>query len=160
MLIPFDRKKNDKNVFKYMVLSIAFIGVFYILIVESSISVMGIDLVIQYKDTLLAVVRRIDLPNLQVLRRLDGIFLLIWIMNMFTTILVYAYGCLFLLNKLFKRIRFSVLSSIVFLIAFVVALVPQTKEQIEKMSDYASYIGLVPAIVMPMILFIRMKVGE
>ena len=74
-LIPFNKKVNDKKVFRYVTLMITFIGVLYISAVESCISVMGVDNIVYYDDALLATIRRIYIEPLEFLSRLDGIFL-------------------------------------------------------------------------------------
>ncbi|PAB59761.1 GerAB/ArcD/ProY family transporter, partial [Anaeromicrobium sediminis] len=64
IIIPFN-KKNNKRIFKYTAFMVGVIGILYILIVESCISVMGVDSIIHYKDALFATIRRIDIKSLE-----------------------------------------------------------------------------------------------
>lgn len=159
-VIPFDKKENSRKVFIYNILMIAFIGFLYILVVESCISVMGVDGIIYYKDSLLATIRRIEVPYLQFLRRLDGVFLPIWIMTLFCTLILAAYGSVFLTGKLFKKITHKKTSLVLVIISFIVAQIPGTINDVEKLLDYVSYLGLVAAGPIPIILLIATKVKK
>lgn len=159
-VIPFHRKKNDKRVFKYTIFMIGFIGFLYILIVESCVSVMGADLIIHYKDALLATIRRIDIQSLQFLRRLDALFLLAWIMAVFCTLLLSAYGTVFLVSQCCKKIPFSTTAFIIIFISFIVSLMPKTIKEIEMILKYIDYGVLLTAGIIPSILFVLTKVKK
>ena len=75
-LVPFHKEINDKSIFRYVTFIIIYIGFLYIFIVESCISVLGPDNIIYYKDALMATIRRIDIPYLDFLSRLDGIYVM------------------------------------------------------------------------------------
>lgn len=159
-IIPFDRKKNTKKVFKYTILMIGSIGLLYIIVVESCVSVMGVDGIVNYKDALFATIRRIDIESLQFLRRLDGIFLPIWIMAVFCTITIFAYGTVFLLSKWFKKTNFNFLTLIVFMISFFVYRIPKSFDDVQKVLKYTSYLGILTIVIIPGILFIITKVKK
>ncbi|QXM07085.1 GerAB/ArcD/ProY family transporter [Crassaminicella indica] len=158
-VIPFN-KKNSKNVLKYTVFIVAFVGIIYILVAESCISVMSVDGIIHYNDAVLATIRRIDIQSLQFIRRLDGIFLIIWIMAIFCTMIIWAYGGIFLLSKFFKKVHFNYLALVVVIMAYIVSLIPTTFEQVQKILNYVSYYGLVCMVLIPAILFFITKVKK
>lgn len=157
-IIPFNKKVNNKKVFKYTVSMIVFIGFLYILVVESCVSVIGVDGIIYYKDALLATIRRIDIEWLQYLRRLDGIFLMSWIMSIFCTVTIFAYGSIFLLSKYFRNVSFNLLAFIVMAISFYLSQVPETFDEIQKIMDYSSYLGFATIVFIPVLLLIITKV--
>ncbi|SKC85608.1 GerAB/ArcD/ProY family transporter [Maledivibacter halophilus] len=159
-VIPFDKKENSKRLFLYNILIIALIGFLYILVVQSCISVMGVDGIILYKDSLLATIRRIDIPYLQFFRRLDGIFLPIWIISLFCTLILAAYGSIFLTGKLFKKFQHKKIFFIIFTASFIVAQIPRTINDIEKLLDYTSYLGVIVVAPIPILLFIATKVKK
>ncbi|WP_176461972.1 GerAB/ArcD/ProY family transporter [Anaeromicrobium sediminis] len=159
-IISFDKKKNNKRIFKYTALMVGFIGILYILIVESCISVMGVDGIVHYKDALFATIRRVDIKSLEFLERIDGIFLIIWIMGMFCTASIEAYGSIFLMSKWFKNIHFNLLAFIVILLSFIVCHIPKTVNDVEKIMDYLSYGTLVAAGFIPATLFLITKVKK
>ncbi len=159
-IISFNKKKNNKRIFKYTAFMVGFIGILYILIVESCISIMGVDGIVHYKDALFAVIRRVDIKSLQFLERLDAIFLTIWIMGMFCTASIEAYGSIFLMSKWFKNIHFNLLAFIVIFLSFIVGQIPKTINEVEKIMDYISYLGIVTAGLIPTILFLITKVKK
>lgn len=159
-IIPFSKTINGKKVFKYTTSMIVFIGLLYILVVESCISVIGIDGIIYYKDALLATIRRIDIEWLQFLKRLDGIFLMSWIMSTFCTIALFSYGTVFLLSKYFKKINLKLLIFILMVISYYVSLLPKTFDDVQKIMDYSSYLGFPTVSFIPIVLLIITKVKK
>ncbi len=159
-IISFNKNKNNKRIFKYTVFMVGFIGILYILIVESCISVMGVESIVYYKDTLFTTIRRIDLKSLQFLERIDGIFLTVWMMGIFCTISLEAYASIFLISKLFKHINFKFIASIVMVLSFIIAQIPRTVDEVEKIMNYISYLGIATAGFIPTILFLITKVKK
>lgn len=160
IIIPFNRKENNKKIFKYTTLMVSFIGLLYILVVEACVSVMGVDGIIHYKDALYATIRRVDIQSLQFLRRLDSIFLIAWIMSIFTTITLAAYGCIFILSKLLNKIKFNILAFFVIILSFLVSMVPKTTDEIQKVLDYTGYGVFLTGALIPVILLIITKVKK
>lgn len=158
-IIPIT-EKNTNRVFKYTTFMIGFIGIYYIILSESCISVTGIDEIVHYKDALLATIRRVDIPYLEFLRRLDGIFLIAWTLGIFTTITIFAYGTIFFISKWFENISFNVLSFIVLFISFIVSQIPNTIYKVEKIMEYITFIGLFSATIIPITLLIITKVKK
>jgi spore germination protein len=158
-IIPFTQK-NNSSVFKYTTFTVIGIGVFYIMVVQSCISVIGVDEIIHYDDALYATIRTVDIPAFQFIRRLDGIFLITWIMAIFCTMTIWAYGAVVLLNKIFKKISFNLLAFIIVFMAFVTSQIPTNYRQVKKTLEYMSYYGLVVMGIIPAILFFIMKVGK
>lgn len=159
-IIPFSRKENNKKVFKYATVMMLFIGFLYIFAVESCISVMGVESIVYFKDSLLATVRRVDIRWLQFLRRLDGLMLVVWIMSIYCTLAVSGYAAVYLLNKLFKKANFNLLAVIVFTLAFIVSQLPENFQQLEQILNYITYIGILTSIAIPGLLLIITKVKK
>ena len=158
-IISFN-KNNNKKIFKYTAFMIGFIGIFYIFIFESCISVMGVDAIIYYKDALFATIRRIDIKSLQFLERIDGIAFNLWIMAIFCTVFLEAYASTFLISKVFKNIQFKLLVFIVMVLSFIVSQIPKSFDEVEKILEYISYLGIVTAGVIPTILFLITRVKK
>ncbi|MBF8982839.1 endospore germination permease [Lutibacter sp. B2] len=159
-IISFNKKENNKKIFKHIAWMIVFIGIFYILVVESCISVMGADSIIYYKDALISTIRRVDIKSLQFLERLDGIILTIWIMSILCTLFLEAYASIFLISKVFKKSNFKGLAFIVMILSFIVAQMPKSLDEVEQILEYISYVGIVTAGVIPTILFLITKVKK
>ncbi len=159
-IIPFNKKENNKKIFKYSIFMIGAIGLLYVSAYEACIAVMGVDSIIHYKAAVLATIRRVDIPSLQFLRRLDGIFIIIWIMSIFCTLILCAYGSIFLISKLIKKISFNKIAFFVIIIAFIVSQVPGTIDQIQTWLDYIGYSSVFTIVIIPITLLIITKVKK
>lgn len=157
--IPFNKKTTHK-IFMYAIIMMAFIGILYIFVVESCISVMSVAGIVYYKDSLIATIRRIDIKWLQFLRRLDGIFLITWIMAVYCTIITFAYGSTFLLSKYFRKIHFNLLAFIVLLLSFIVSQMPKTVNAAQNIITYSGYVSILTLGIIPSILLIITKVKK
>lgn len=100
MFIPINKGTN-KKIFNYSILTIVFIGILYIFVVESTISVVGIEDVSYYNASIFKVLQGIDLTYLEALRRLDGYYVIFWTMNLFADICILSYLVLRQLKKFF-----------------------------------------------------------
>ncbi|QZY56410.1 GerAB/ArcD/ProY family transporter [Crassaminicella profunda] len=158
-IIPFDRNINNKKIFKYTIFMIIFIGILYILEVEACIAILG-DSVIHYKGALLTAVRSTEISAFQFLRRLDGVVIGIWLMAIFCTVTIWAYGATFLMHKYCKKISFNLLSFILIILSFFVSRIPKTIGQVEEFYKYIGYMGFVAAGVIPTILFVMTKIKK
>lgn len=159
LFIPISRT-NNKNIFKYTMSMVAFIVILYIFVVESNLSVVGVNTVITLNATVFTIVRGVDIYSLEFLRRLDGIYVIYWSMNIVCAICLWGYGVIVFTNKIFKNIKYKLLVIIVMLLSFIVSQIPKTKDQVELILKYASYSGILVFGVMPFILFIITKVKK
>ncbi|KXG73894.1 GerAB/ArcD/ProY family transporter [Thermotalea metallivorans] len=153
-------QENKKRIFQNVIGMIAFIGVLYIVVVESCLSVIGVDDIIHYEDALIAAIRRVDVPYLEFLSRLDGLFLVAWIMAIFTTVALYAYGTVFCIQQRFPGNHSRRLPTVVITGAFVVSQIPETMEEIEKVISYVGYLGMFVVLAIPMLLLIVVQVRK
>ncbi len=155
--IPLSRD-NNKKVYIYSLMMVTFIGLLYIANGEACISVMGVKKIVYYKQALIATIRRIEVPYLEFLKRLDGIFLTSWIMAVYCTIVLFQYGAVIFTNKVFNKIRFDITALIIGLGALFFSQVPYSIMDVEKVLEYMDYLGFIVMIIIPIILFILMKV--
>lgn len=160
MLIPFHEKENNKTVFSYTLGATGLIGIFYILIVESCISIMGVEEIIFYEDALFATIRRVDVEFLQLFRRLDAFFIIPWIMTLVCTIILFAYGTVSLMSKCCVKVPYRLLLLLVLIAGFITAQIPNTIEQIQQILNIIGYAGLITAGFIPLSLFILTKVRK
>ncbi|WML37526.1 GerAB/ArcD/ProY family transporter [Clostridium sp. OS1-26] len=159
MLLPVSRTAN-KKIFKYTTLIIAITGIVYIYIFESTISVVGVDAVIHYRTALLDIVRGVDIYYLEFFRRLDGIYIIYWSMNIFCATCLWGYGTITFTSKILKNIKYNYILVGITLIAFIAAQIPKTKEGVEEIIKYNAYLGSITAIIIPIILFVITKVKK
>ncbi|WP_410506289.1 GerAB/ArcD/ProY family transporter [Haloimpatiens sp. FM7315] len=157
--VCLDRKRN-KNLCKYVATMVLIIGFLYILIVESCISIIGINDIVHYKDAVIATIRRVEIPYLEFFRRFDGLSLIVWIMSVFCTISIYAYGTVFFLSKYFKKTNIKILTAIVIVLGFCVSEIPGTLKGVQDGIKYIGYFGIIPYAVVPTSLLIITKVKK
>lgn len=146
--------KNNKNVFKYSSIMMAFIGFLYIIIVESCISLMGADNIIYYKDALFVAIRRLDISYLEFLRRPDGIFITAWLMSLICTTIGTAYGAIVFLSKLFNKLSFNLITFAYILVSYFICMMPKTLFQAQDMITFINNFGVIPVFIIPLILSI------
>lgn len=156
-IIPIN-KGNGKSVVFYSTIMIIFIGLLYILIVETSLAIIGPDDIIHYNETVAAAIRRMQVPYLEFLRRIDGVLILTWTMAIFCTIIILAYGCVFLISKWLPKISFKYMAFIVITWIYIASLIPGDIEIVRKMLNYVGYLSIIPAFVIPGLLFLISKV--
>lgn len=159
LFIPISKTKN-KNILKYTTLMIGFIGIIYIYIVESTISVVGIDTVIYLKESIFTIVRGVDLPYLEFIRRLDGVYIIFWTMNIVCALSLWGYGVTIIISKLSKDIKYNYIAIAITFISFVFSQLPKTKDQAELIIKYNSYFGIISSAVIPAILLFITKVKK
>lgn len=157
--LPINKAKN-KNIFKYTVLTVAFIGILYIFVVESTTSVVGVDSIVNHNANVFSIIKGVDVHYLEFLRRLDGVYIGVWTMNAICASSLWAYGTTIFVNKLFKNTQYKHISFIVILLSFIVSQTPKNKELVESIITYDSYFGIMVFFVIPFILFIVMKVKK
>lgn len=156
-IIPLCRE-NNKNVFKYASIMVGFIGFLYIIIVESSISLMGVDNIVYYQDALFVAIRRLDIPYLEFLRRPDGIFIMAWLMSLICTTIGTAYGAVVLLSKLFNKIPFNLITATYILMSFAICRMPKTLFQVNDLITFVNNFGVIPVFIIPLVLTIITKI--
>lgn len=159
LIIPISKKNKNKISF-YTTAIIGIIGLMYIFLVESCFSVRSVDQIIYYKDALIEVVRSVDVPVLEFFSRLDGLFIVTWIMSVFTTITVFSFGASFLLSQWFKKIDFKLVALFVILLSFFISLIPNSVDQVDTLLIYAGYFGVLTVVIIPLILLIVTEVKK
>jgi spore germination protein len=158
-IIPIS-KNNNKNIFKYTTLMVAFIGVFYVYIVESVLSVVGVESIIHTKASIFVVAKGVNVFYLEFLRRLDGIYIFVWTLNIVCALSLWGYGATFLISKTFNNIRYNFIVVFVIFLSFIVSGIPKTMEQVEKFMTNLSYAGIMVFFLIPCILLLITKVKK
>ena len=110
LFIPISRT-NNKDIFKYTISMIAFIGILYIYIVESTLSVVGVNTIITLKATVFTIVRGVDIESLEFFRRLDGLYIIYWSMNIVCAVCLWGHGVIVFTNRMVKNIKYNFLVS-------------------------------------------------
>lgn len=159
LVIPFSKKSN-KKIFKYLISTIALVGLLYLLLFEASVSVKGIDSMVGYKNTLIEIIRGNDIPYLDFFRRGDGFFFIFWTGNMFCSTSIWAYGSTACFNKIFVNKKYALVTIFVIIIGFIVSLIPNSVQQAETILNFVTQLSPIYLGVIPIIILIATKVKK
>ncbi|WP_077368605.1 GerAB/ArcD/ProY family transporter [Anaerosalibacter sp. Marseille-P3206] len=157
--IPLN-KKNNTNIFKHTILTILGIGILYIIIFESVLSIGGIENIINQKTIVFQTLRGLDVYKLETLRRLDGLYLMFSTMNLFTSICVFVYGTTNLINEVLPKIKTKYILLTVTIAQYIISLLPRSVMEVESGIKMTSKLGIICGIVIPLIIFITMQVKK
>lgn len=157
--IPFN-KKNNTNIFKHTILTILGIGILYIIIFESVLSIGGIENIINQKTVVFQTLRGLDVYKLETLRRLDGLYLIFSTMSLFTSICVFMYGTTTLINEILPKIKTKYILLTVTIAQYIISLLPRSVMETESGIKMTSKLGIICGIVIPLIIFITMQVKK
>lgn len=159
LFIPLNKKSN-KNVFKYTTIIVGVTGLLYLLLSEAVISVVGVETVMLYEASLFNVVRGVDVQYLEIFRRLDGIYIIIWTFNMFCSVSLWGYGVITCINKVFKNSQGGNRVIYITLLAFIVSRIPGSTNDVKNILKYNGYLGYLTTFLIPSILLIITKVKK
>lgn len=151
-------KDNCGKIFKMINMMVILIAIIYLLIGESTISLCGPELLFLYKAPLLNILRGIDVRGLGILRRMDGIYIIIWSANVFCSICVLGNTLFSSIKYFFKFKNDNMVLKIIVLVSFVVAQIPNNINYVEKIIKYNSYLGYICLFIIPYVLFCAMKI--
>jgi spore germination protein len=158
LFIPLNKEKN-KNINFTLLLSIIFIAMFYIVSLEATVAVSGIEDTVLYDDIFLLSVRRVEIYGIELLRRLDGIAIMNFILSilMMAALDIYCAGSI--LNHYFKKTKFKKINlgipcSIATIICFIICIRIPDAFVLTKLLEYCIPVLAATCLVIPVLLFI------
>ena len=157
LFIPLNKNSN-KNINKYVELTILGIGVLYIIVFESVLSIGGIENIINQKTIIFQTLRGLDVYKLEILRRLDGLYLVFSTMNLFISSTAFLYGTTTFVNKIFPKLKTNNILIVVTIMAYIISLLPRSIMVTESILNKISRFGILCEIVIPLIIYITMQV--
>jgi spore germination protein len=153
MTIVIPAMRRPERAMMASLLGMSMAGGLYILIVVATVGVFGSEEIENLVWPTLELAKTTSLPA-NVLERLDGAFLAVWVTAVFTTLLSTYYFAVHALSKLF-RIRDHKLFSFFFLpFIFVIAMVPQNLLQMYYIIQIVGRWGLVITVAYPFVLLV------
>jgi len=160
LVIPLSHK-NGKSVKTTVFLAIISIGLFYALVVESTILKLGMNDIMHYNNSAIVAIRDMELSFLNFLKRLDVLFLTVGFSGFFMGISVVYTAILELLSKLIPKAKRWLLIMIIGVISFILAMIVlESQAFTEFVLDTGRYLGLIAALVIPITLLILSKVKK
>jgi spore germination protein len=151
IVIPAMRRPEKALLSSAVGMTIA--GGLYLLIVVATIAVFGAEEIKKLVWPTLELAKTTSLPA-NVLERLDGAFLAVWVMAVFTTIYSTYYLTIHSINQLFRVGDQKRFSFFVFPFIFVIAMLPQNVLHMYQIIENVGRWGLVITVVYPFVLLI------
>lgn len=159
-ILPLSNE-NAKKTILYVIWAELFVGLLYILITESTYMLLGVEDAKNYKDVLVVAIRRLDISQLQFLKRLDIFFFMSWLFALFSTFTVLAYTVSAFFKKLFPRFKSPWHIFFVLLLTYIIGLLPPTYDSATQILSFTTkYLALFPAGIVPILLLIIAKVKK
>jgi spore germination protein len=155
-IIPFTAKNKKAPVAAFF--SVLFIGLFYVLIVESTILTLGINNTILVNDSFIEAIKITEAP---VIERPDILFLIIGLTSLFSgTIIVFSaiveYVC-----KIFSKVKRLYIVLAILIISYTLCIAASgIKDVEEKFESFAFYLVSISCFLIPIIILICAKVKK
>lgn len=160
LFVPIS-KKNGKSLIPTVFLTILGIGLFYTLVVESSIMKLGMNNIAHYNSSLIVAIRDMELPFLDFLKRMDVLFLTVGYAGMFMGISMLYTAIIEYISHVIPKLKRGTLSILVGIITYVSALILSGADWfIDGVVILGVYVGLGAVVVFPAILLIVSKVKK
>lgn len=156
-IIPFTQK-NGKKATKLAFFTLLAIGLFYVMVVESSIKLVGIHNIINYRYSLIEAIKIVDTPMLE---RFDILYLTVGFFGLIAgaTIVYLAiveYAC-----RVFAKVKRVIIVTVVGGMLLILSLFAMGQRQTETFfAGLLLPMGLVAAIAVPTVLFMIARVKK
>jgi len=161
LAIPFTKENAKKKAVKKAFYTIIGIGLFYILVVESSIMRVGIHDIVHYKAALIIAIREMEVPFLDFLQRMDLLYLTVGFLGFFMGIVMVFMVILEYLCRLFKNISRIKITIFTGVISFIFSAIACDMQGFPDFVQQAGiYLGLVASILIPALLLMISKVKK
>lgn len=155
-IIPFTAP--NKQAPRHAFFTLLFIGLFYVLIVESTIMILGINNTIAMNDSFIEAIKIVELP---IIERTDIFYLTFGLTSLFAGMIIAFTAIVEFACKLFSNIKRHIIVIAIGIVFFILCLFAL---QINNMKDvfesFAPYLTVVSSMLIPMGLLIGAKVNK
>ena len=156
LIVPF--AKHNKKAALTAFLTLIFIGFFYVLVVESTISILGINNTTFYSDSFIEAVKVVDIP---IIERTDIFYLTVGLTSLFSGMIMVFLAVLEFACRLFVKINRHVMTIVCGVVLYALCLFALGIKDITDVLDAcAPYMVLASSILLPVTLLILAKAKE
>lgn len=153
-IIPLSRRNGSKSKLT-AIASILVVCIFFITLLEVCYSVLGVDDIVNYDYPLLTAIRRLDIAALQFAKRLDLFFIMAWLTSIFCSTSLIVFASAEYAKKLIPKLNGFMPMLVIGAAAYVAGLlIPNAEDVLQSFNLFITYIGLIPAFVIPLVLWI------
>jgi spore germination protein len=137
-------------------LTLAFIGVFYVLIVESTVSILGIGNTILYNDAFIEAIKVVEIP---IIERTDIFYLTVGLTSLFAGMIMVFLAILEFVCRIFPRVDRRWMTLITCAALYALCLAALGIRDVEHMIDgVAPYLVLTSGVLIPAALLAAARV--
>lgn len=159
-VIPFTARNGRKSS-RIAFLTLIGIGLIYVLVMESSIMMVGINEIVHYQDAMVTAIRQVELPFIEFLKRVDVIYLVVGLMGIHAGIIIVYTSIVEYACRLFSRMSRTLIVICMGAIIFILGLIALGINNFGKVfNELVIYFGLAAAAFIPILLFIIAKVKK
>jgi spore germination protein (amino acid permease) len=152
-LISINKKIPKKSFYNILI-----IGLYYVLIVESSIMIIGINNAISYNDAFIQSTKLVQLP---VIERTDIFYFTIGLTSLFAGMIIVFAGVLEYACKIFKNVKRYVLDIIICVIFFVLFILSSfIKNASDILESLTTNLVIISSLAIPTFLYIIAKLKK
>ncbi|MFA9380522.1 MAG: endospore germination permease [Acetanaerobacterium sp.] len=156
LIIPFTpiNKKAPRVAF----FTLIFIGLFYVLIVESTIMMLGVNNTMAYNESFIEAIKIVEAP---VIERTDMFYLTFGLLSLFTGMIIVFTLIVEFACKIFSKAKRIIIVVAIGILFYVLTMFSFNAEHIKSVYDsFMPYLVLVFSIFIPTIIFIVAKVKK
>lgn len=151
IVIPAMRRPEKAMIAGYVGMGIS--GALYVLIVIATVGVFGAEEIKKLVWPTLELAKTTSLPA-NILERLDGAFLAVWVTAVFTTLLSTYYLAIYFCSQLLRLKDHKMFAFFLVPFIYVIAMFPQNLLQMYEIIQVVGRWGLIFTVVYPLVLFI------
>ncbi len=154
-------KKNGKKAKRTAFLTIMFIGLFYIFLVESCIMKVGLNDIVNFKDALIVAIRDTSPEKIVIFTRMDILYLTIGFSALFVGFSIVIAVIAEYLSRIFNNIKKSMIITIIGIITYIIFFLVKDLAKYEQfVEDIGTYLGLMTCFVIPVCLLFLAKIRK
>jgi len=155
-IIPFTAQ--NKKAPKVAFFTLLFIGLLYVLIVESTIMILGINNSIAFNDAFIEAIKIVELP---VIERTDIFYLTFGLTSLFAGMIIMFAGILEFACRLFPSVKRHVITIVIGITFFILCLFALNINNMHDVFEsFAPYLVLTSTILIPTLLLIIAQVKK
>lgn len=159
-IIPFT-KRNGKKLIGTTMLSILVLGLLYIMTTETCFMILGPENTSSYVYPLFNAMRSIDIKELQFLKRVDIVVIVMWLAASFSGISISLFATAEYARKLISKPNNNFVLIVICVLVFITGILPQSDNATSKLVLNTSYyLAGITIIVIPLTLLITAKVKK
>lgn len=155
LVIPFT--KINKKVPKAAFFTLLFIGVFYILIVESAFMILGVNNTALLNDSFIEAIKVVEMP---VIERTDIFYLTFGLTSLFAGMIIIFTAIVELVCKIFAKVKRHLVVIAIGLIFYVLSLLAVNLDMSDLFDSISTYLILTSSILIPTLLFVLAKIKK